>query len=361
MRRLLAARGLVSALAVLGAALVAVVGYVVLADPLRPTQRYCALMPDSIGLYPGSHVRLRGVIVGTVATLRPENTSVRVDFNIDARYGLHGEVGAATVAHSLAADRDLALLSGPADAARWDRDRCVTRALTPKSITETLRAADTLADTLHTEDPQLIRATLDALSTATTGTGAQFNALVTGLGSAVREPDTAVAQIGTLIDTLSALSARVAANWAEIESVLTRFPGVFEQLNNEIFAQLAELVDSLRVVLGTVNDVTRRYGGVILDGLDALVPYTRLLAANAGTLQQVIDRVPALAGAFTRATAVDGHPAIVWKPPSVQLPRPLSAELCTAVRALAPGGCPARDGLATVDLTDLIAMAQGAR
>ncbi len=354
MRRLLASRGLLSALTVLAAAGVVLVGYLVVAEPLRATERYCAHLPDAIGLYPGSHVRLRGVVVGTVAAVGPETTTVRVDFDLDARYAPHGDLAAATVADTLAADRDLTVLPGPSSAPRWDPNRCITRTLTPRSITETLRATNDLAHRLGTtDDPRLIHDTIDALRDATTGAGPQFDRLTRSLGSALRSPDTEISQVGSLIDALSSLAASVSANWNELRDVLTRFPDVFEQINNEIFAHLAELVDSLRIILPWVDEITRQYGGAILGGLDAAVPYVRVLAAGADTLEQILARIPALAGAFARATNPAGEPVITWAPPKVAVPQPLSGQICAAINAVVPGRC-GDDTLDTVDLATLV-------
>ncbi|WP_378741918.1 MlaD family protein [Nocardia brasiliensis] len=361
MHRLFASRGFMSAIAVLFAALASMVGYVVVTDPLAPAQRYCAQLPDAIGLYPGSHVRVRGVVVGTVVSVRPGNATVRVDFEIDAKYPLHGDVSAATVSANLAADRDLAVLPGKSTAARWDPIQCVTRTLTPKSITETLQATNDLARQLSTaDDPQLIRRTLAALRTATTGTGRQADQIITKLGSVLRSPDAAVTQVGQLIDALSSLSASISANWAELQHVLTRFPGVFEQINNEIFAHVAELVDSLRMILPMANEITRQYGGAILGGLDAAVPYVRVLAGRAATAQQIIARIPALTDAFVRAAGPDGQPVLTWAPPTITLPQPVTDELCAAMNAIAPGRCAGPDAVSSLNLAQLIATA-GAR
>ncbi|WP_051727758.1 MlaD family protein [Nocardia brasiliensis] len=361
MHGLFAARGLVSALAVAAAAVIGGAAYLVLADPLEPTQRYCAELPDAIGLYPGSHVRVRGVPVGAVVAVRPENSGVRVDFDLPTRYAPHGEVGAVTVADTLVADRDLAVLPGPSDAAPWDARRCITRTLTPKSISETLQTIDQLARQLTTDDPQLLANTLRALRTATTGAGPQFDQLTTTLASVLRSPDAAVTQIGGLIDALAALSSAISANWGELEQVLTRFPAVFEQINDEIFGNLAGLVDSLRAILPWVNELTRDYGGVLLDGLDASIPYIRFIAANAGTIQQIIDRVPAVARAFTRVAGSGGAPVLTWIPPDLTLPEAAAEQACAAWNLLVPGPCPIAAGPRQVNVAELIAAAAGGR
>ncbi|KZM76034.1 hypothetical protein AWN90_17195 [Nocardia terpenica] len=358
--RLLASRGLLSAVVAGLAALIAFGGYAIVADPRQPMLHYCARMPDAVGLYPGTHVRVRGVAVGTITAIRPESPTVRVDFDIDAKYPLHGDVSAVTVAPTLAADRDLAVLPGPSSAARWSPAHCITRTLTPKSITETLRAVDTLARRLNSDDdPQLLRDTIDSLRTATAGTGAQANRLITTLGSVLRTPDTAVTQVGQLIDALGSLAATISANWAELQQVLTRFPDVFHQINDEIFSNITGLVDSLRIILPWADDLTHRYGGAILGGLDAAVPYMRLIAADADSLQQIVARFPALATAFTRATAPDGKPVLTWAPPKLALPRPAADQVCAAVNAIVPGRCTGDP--ATTDMTTLIFGSAGAR
>ncbi|MBF6132339.1 MCE family protein [Nocardia otitidiscaviarum] len=361
-RRLLASRGLVTIAGALVTAIVALAGYVVLARPLAPEEHYCALMPDAIGLYPGTHVKLRGVVVGSVTAVRLDAGSVRVDFDIDADHRLHGDVAAATVATTLAADRDLAVLPGHSTETPWDPDRCVTRTLTPKSISETLRAANELMLELNSpDDPDLVGRTLRQLREATAGTGGQADALLTQLASGALSSDATVVRLGALIDSLGSLSAATAANWAEYKQVLTRFPAVFDQINNEIFAELAELADSLRVILPWANDITREYGGAILGGLDAVVPYIRLLASHAGTLERIVDAVPVLVGAFTRMAGPDGQPMLTWTPPRVHLPQHVGAAVCAAVDALEPGRCSAADAVAAIDLATFVFGMTGGR
>src|SRR5690606_4341474 len=47
--------------------------------------QYCAVMPDSIGLYVGNPVTQMGYQIGEVTSITPGTTDVRVDFSITER------------------------------------------------------------------------------------------------------------------------------------------------------------------------------------------------------------------------------------------------------------------------------------
>src|SRR5690606_18427846 len=79
-KRILGSQAFMSIAGALVIVLLAVVGYVIAFDPIKETRSYCAIMPDSVGLYEGNKVSMRGIDVGTVTGIRPDGAAVRVDF-----------------------------------------------------------------------------------------------------------------------------------------------------------------------------------------------------------------------------------------------------------------------------------------
>ncbi|NKY42064.1 MlaD family protein [Nocardia cerradoensis] len=367
MKRLLAGRGFMSVALVLLPAAVVVAGYFLVVAPVEKTRAYCATMPDAIGLYVGSHVTVRGIPVGTVTALTPGPSSVRVDFRMAADHPPRGDVAATTLSDSLVADRDLAILFDGNAPTTWDPHRCITRTLTPKSITETLDAVSRVAGELDGKgDPAAATQIHDgvaALRAATAGTGPALNTLITELGAALRSPDAATRHLGDLIDAISALSQTLAVDWDDVKAAIGRLGPGFEFIDNSIMGLAIPIIDRVGQLLVWANSIVRPLGGPVLDGLEAAVPSLRMLAAGVGSLKEIITMIPPIVSAFGRAA--DPGPneaALTYSAPKVALPPADSARVCAALNALTPGGCPdSGDHPATIGLAQLVSAAMGAR
>ncbi|MEC3919349.1 MlaD family protein [Nocardia sp. CDC160] len=366
MKRLLASQGFVTTAGVALAVLVAVAGYLLAFDPMKKTLSYCAIMPDSIGLYPGNHVTMLGIPVGSVGSVTPENGAVRVDFTIDAVHPLHGAVTATTVSDTLVADRDLEVLGDNTSPDRWPESTCVTKTFTPKSLTQTLDAFSKLADQLNGDgDPaqqNRLREGVSALEQATSGTGPKLNELIKELGAALNHPDTAIGHLGASLDAFASLASSVALNWNDIKVALTQ---ANEGLGfvNAVWGKTIEIVDSLLVILPWFNTISHKYGRSILNGLDAAVPKLKLLSAGIASLQQLLGMIPAVVTAFEQfIDPKTGQVKVGYAPPRVALPPESADQVCAAVNALLPGKCrTGENGLASVDLVPLVLRSAGAR
>ncbi|QIS23380.1 MlaD family protein [Nocardia terpenica] len=365
-KRIFAAPGFVTLVAVALAATLVAVAFVIVSDPLKKAITYCATMPDAIGLYTGNHVTVRGIPVGAVTGLRPDNGAVHVDFTVDADHRLRGDVTATTVSDTLVADRDLEVLGDARSRTDWNPSICIGKTFTPKSITDTLRTFSTLADQLigdkGTGDHNNLRDSVRDFQQATAGTGPRLNQLITDLGAALRRPDAAIGHIGALIDAFGSLMSSIAANWSDIKTALLQAgPGI--TLVNDLWREDVELIDSLAVVLPWLDDIARKYGHHLLNGLDQVIPYMRMTSANIATLQQIIDMIPAVVDAFQRSVdPATGRVQVTYAPPKAELPQQDADRICVTANAVAPGRCrTSADGLAAVDLVTLVLGTAGAR
>ncbi|MCU1646251.1 MAG: mce2D [Nocardia sp.] len=365
MTRMLGSRAFMSVAGVVVLVAVTLFGYLIAFDPIAKTRGYCAIMPDGVGLYAGNHVTLRGIPVGTVTRIEPQGQAVRVDFTVAAAHPLRGMVSATTVSGTLVADRNLAVLSDGKAADGWNPDQCITRTLTPKSMTQTLNALAKLSGELTggtdaTQQDQ-VRDGIAALDTATAGAGPKFNRLIKDLGTALSTPDAAIGHIGALVDTLNSLSASVSGGWGDIKTMLTRFASVLSQLNDQVLGPAAQLIAGLATDLPMLNEVTTTLGGAILQGLDATVPSLRWIAANIGSLQEIITMIPPLAAAVRRsADPESGKPVLTYVSPNVALAQGDTDQLCGAIDAVAPGRCTAGAPL-KMPLAQLVLGLAGAR
>ncbi|MEU8899278.1 MlaD family protein [Nocardia sp. NPDC048505] len=349
LKRVLAAPGFVTVAGALLLAVVTVLAYLIVVDPMKKTIAYCAVLPDAVGLYPGNHVTMLGIPVGTVDTIRPDGTGVRVEFRLAAERALRGEVTATTVADNLVADRDLAVLGDAMSADRWDPRRCISKTFTPKSISQTLQGFSRLADQLNgaTRPGERTRVhdSVLAFDKATAGTGPALNTLINDLAEALRAPDAAIGHIGALLDSYAGLIKSVATNWDAITTVLENV-GTGIAFINQLWGRTVQLIDSLLVILPWLNDLSREWGRPLLGALDGALPGLRLLSANVTTLQQIVTMIPPVVESFTRMLdPVTGKPRLTYAPPKVALPPEQAGQICAAVNALAPGRCRTDAGL----------------
>lgn len=364
--RLMGSRGVLSVAVIVILAITAVVGFR-LAKPTPDMRGYCALMPDSIGLFEGSAVAVMGMPVGRVTGIAPDGIGARVDFELPADRRLPADVGATTLADTLIADRKLAIIGTETTGAQWDPSHCITKTLTPKSLTQTFTAISQLADELNgagdPAHPNLIAGGLTALQRTTEGRGDQINEIVRGLGSALDSPDAAIGHIGALIDTLSSLSGSAVANWAELKSALTRWATELAVINDGAIPPILEVVDSLRDLLPPVNDLTQMVGGPLLRRLDAVENLPQLISAGVGSLTELIAMVPVIEGYFTRVVdPVTHRVGIAYAPPRVAIPRESAEPVCALLNGVTPGGCrDASNGLVDIPLTQFVFGSVGGR
>ncbi|MFC9897400.1 MlaD family protein [Nocardia sp. NPDC127579] len=366
LNRVLGSQAFMSIAGAVVIALLAVVGYFVAFDPLHKTQAYCAIMPDSIGLYEGNQVTMRGIAVGTVTSVRNQGATVRVDFEVDADHPVLADAGATTLSDTVVADRELAVLSTGTGTERWDGGQCITKTLTPKSLTQTLTALAQLSDEIVGPDPSQPNSLADGLSAldrASTGTGPQINELIKKLGSALKSPDADIANLAGIFDAFASVSKKVQEHWGDLKTMLTRLGPALNQASTELLGPGIQLFDGLREVLPMLNDITTMFGGQIGALLDRTVPLIKLLRANAGSLRDIVLTAPVVASAFRSvldpATGVAG---ISYAPPRVALPQADAEQVCAALNALAPGRCAgASDGMMQVSLTQLVLGSVGTR
>lgn len=363
---MLGSPGFVTVVGALLLAVVTVVGYVIVFDPMKKTIAYCAMMPDAVGLYPGNHVTMLGIPVGTVTSVRPDGTAVRVEFEMEADHALQGEVTATTVSDTLVADRNLAVLGEVNATTAWNNARCITKTFTPKSISETLQGFSKVAAQLNGgENPgeqSRVRDGVQAFEQATSGTGPALNALIKDLGTALRAPDAAIGHIGGMLDSYAALMESINLNWDDITVVLNQAQEGITFING-IWGRVVQLVDSLLVILPWLNELSREWGRPLLGALDGALPGLRLLSANVGSLTEIVKMIPPIVEFFEQMIdPATGRAQLTYAAPKVALPQEQADQICATLNAVLPGRCDtAENGLAGVNLVSLVLGSVGAR
>ncbi|MBY8856718.1 MlaD family protein [Nocardia sp. CA2R105] len=352
--KILGSRGLMSAAVIVVLVLVAGVGLELTKS--GPGERsYCADMPDSIGLYKDSAVTIMGVQVGKVTSIEPDGPAARVRFTVRSDRTLPPDVGAVTVSNTLIADRNLALIGAePASGPGWSSGRCITKTLTPKSLSQTFDALAALSDQLDAaKDPaqrNAVGSGLDALDRATSGSGEQINSLVLQLSRALNSPDAAIGHIGKLLDDLTDLAHRAHNGWSNVQATLIPLAQTFSDINTLAFPPVIQMVAGLTDVLPQLNDVIMMFGTPALRALDSIPNLAQLISAGVGSLAEIIRMAPGIASGFAGAIdPVSGQFTIGYAPPKLALPQANTAQLCAATQTITGQRCQtAANGAVTV-------------
>lgn len=351
--RILGSRGLMSAVVIV--VLVVVAGLGLKFAKSAPAERsYCADMPDSVGLYKDSAVTAMGVQVGKVTSIEPDGPTARVRFTVRADRKLPLDVGAVTVSNTLIADRNLALIGDEPSGPGWDSGRCITKTLTPKSLSQTFEALASLADQLDAaNDPagrDAIGSGVDTLDRATSGTGGQINTLIMQLSRALTAPDAAVGHIGKLLDDLTDLAHRARNGWPMVQASVTGLTRTFTDINTLAFPPVVQMVTALIDVLPQLNDVIMMFGSPALKALDSIPNLAQLISAGVGSLADIIRMAPGIASGFAGAIdPVSGQFTIGYAPPKLALPQQNTTQLCAAMQTVTGQRCrTATNGSVTV-------------
>ncbi|MEU6558623.1 MlaD family protein [Nocardia nova] len=336
-------RGLMSAAVLLVLVLAAGIGLrLTRSEP--ETRSYCARMPDSIGLYKDSAVTVMGVQVGKVTGIEPENGSALVRFTVRADRKLPPDVGAVTVSRTILADRNLTLVGAEPRGPGWDPGRCITRTLTPKSLSQTFDALAKLSDQLNSANDPAQRTALgdgiDSLDRATSGTGPQINALIQQLSRALDSPDAAIGHLGQLIDDLSDLAHRAHNGLSDLETIVPRLTRTFDDINTLAFPPVADLVTALAGLLPELNEIIMQLGSPALRAVNNIPNLPKLIESGVGSLTEIIRMAPAVATGFT--SAVDpgsGRFTIGYSPAKLALPQQQTGQICAALQSVAGQQC----------------------
>ncbi|WP_067814542.1 MlaD family protein [Nocardia inohanensis] len=364
--RILGSRAVMSAAVVVVLVLAGVIGWRI-AEPALPTRSFCAEMPDTIGLFAGSAVTVMGVPVGEVTDIQLAGTKSRVRFTVRADRRLPLDVGAVTLSDTLVADRKLALIGDEPTGPGLDPGQCITKTVTPKSMSETFDALAQLTDQLNAAgDPaqrNALGAGLDALDRATSGSGDQLNAIINQLGRALAAPDAAIGHLGRLLDAVAELAHRARNGWPQVRDTVTGLPQTFNDINVIAFPPIIDLVDALGKLLPQINDVIIMLGAPTLRTLNSVPNLSKLLSAGVGSLGEILGMAPVIATGFADSIdPVSGLVSVGYAAPKLVLAPSDSQLICAAVESLTGQRCQTSgSGAVTVPALPYLLAAASAR
>lgn len=281
---------------VLLTALAVVAALAVVLWPRSETVHVTAYFPRTVGIYPGSDVRVLGVRVGEVREITPEGGRVRVELEYDKGRRVPADAQAAIINSSVVSDRYVQLLpvyrKGPVL-----RDGDVI----PESRTAVPVELDRIFDSLHTTSEALgpkgankdgsLSRLLGVSADNLDGQGENLNRTVEDLSQAVTTLSEGRGDLFGTVRNLQVFTAALAADDKSVRSFNSDLAEVAEQLAGER-EDLAAALKHLGAALGDVSGFVKGNKKELTSDVRSLSKVTKVLVTQRAALQELLEVAP---------------------------------------------------------------------
>ncbi|MCM2578329.1 MCE family protein [Streptomyces meridianus] len=293
-----------------------------------------AYFPRTVGIHPGSDVRVLGVRIGEVTAVQPQGDRVRVGLRYDAEQRVPAAAKAAVINSSVVSDRYVQLLpayrTGP-----------VMRSGTviPQSRTAVPVELDRVFDSLHTtakalgpkganQDGSLSRL-LGVSADNLGGQGEQLNGTVKDLSKAVTTLSNGREDMFGTVRNLQVFTGVLAADDGRVRSFNDNLAKVAGQLAGER-KDLAKAIKELARALGEVALFVKDNRKALSQDVKGLSEVTKVLVEQRAALEELADVFPA--GLSNLDLAYNPATGALDTRNNAQKPQDPAAVLCSLLR-----------------------------
>jgi phospholipid/cholesterol/gamma-HCH transport system substrate-binding protein len=305
---------LAGAVAVLAAGLAA--GGTLLATAGPPGKQITAYFTELIGVYPASTVRVLGVPVGTVDSVRPDGRVVKVTMTLDPGVKIPADAKAVVVAPSVVADRYVQLIpaytGGPqiADHAVIP----VSRTAVPVEVDQIYAALNKFAYELGPKGVNAHGALSNLIRTGAAnlaGNGGYLRSMISEYGGLSRTLGANSGHLFGTVTNLARFTHMLNANNGQVRLAEQQLAQVSAFLASDR-TELAAAMQTLATALGKIRGFIEGNRSLIKSNVARLAGITALLVKERASLAEALDDVPLaadnLVNAYDAATrTLDGR------------------------------------------------------
>ncbi len=277
-------------------ALLVVVAVVTVITSGSPQKTVTAHFTRATGLYKGSSVRVLGVVVGKITSIKPQGKTVAVKMSYDAKRRIPADASAFIIPPSLVSDRYVQL--GPVyrggAVMKDNADIPVNRTQAPVELSTLLQSIDDLSVALGPKGANKSGALSRLLSVSAEnlrGNGTQINSTVKDVADLV----------STLADNKTNLTGTI-NNLAQFTHALNNSDSAVRTLTNDLAtvssqlegdrASLASALKNLSLALGDVAQLVHDNGAVLTSDIAGLTKITNTLVSQKTSLTELLDDAP---------------------------------------------------------------------
>jgi phospholipid/cholesterol/gamma-HCH transport system substrate-binding protein len=261
-----------------------------------PHKTVTAHFTRATGLYKGSGVRVLGVLVGSITSIKPEGTTVAVKMSYKADQRIPANASAFIIPPSLVSDRYVQLgpvyNGGPVMANNAQIP--VSRTEAPVELSTLLQSIDDLSVALGPNGANKSGALSRLLSVSAAnlqGNGTQINSTIKNVA----------ALVSTLADNKTNLTGTI-NNLATFTNALQESDGAVRSLTNDLAtvsgqldgdrASLASALRNLSLALGDVAQLVHDNRSVLTSDISGLTQITNTVASQKTALTELLDDAP---------------------------------------------------------------------
>jgi phospholipid/cholesterol/gamma-HCH transport system substrate-binding protein len=306
-------------------------------------RRYCAIMPDSVGLYVHNPVTQMGYPIGKVAAITPAALSVRVDFTIDDERSVPDDVKAVIRSTSILADRSLELVGNYDAGPKLATEGCIplNRSLTPKSLSEVIGASTNFVDSINPAGSDNLGDVVSGLDQALRNQGPGANRLLTSTSAVLDSPGQAMGDLGSITKNLAQLTSTLADLQPTLKGVLSDADYIGPDFEKALWGGSTTL-EGLIPIISALADLETQLGPQIQQLLDTVAIALRKASPRAPFYASLLNVAPRLInGLANLANTHDflGNDSLRYRPPLYRLRTPDGVLQCNIMNASVPGSC----------------------
>jgi len=282
----------------------------------NPGTKITVYFSESIGVYPGSDVRILGVRVGTVNAVQPDGQEVKVTLTIDHGIAVPAGVRAAVVAPSVVSDRYVQLTPAYTGGPRLASGAVigVARTAIPVEVDQIYADLNQLAAALGPSGANSKGALNNLIKTGAAnlaGNGGYLNSLSTQYSGLSRVLGGSAGNIAATLNSLQQFTSMLQRNDGQVRLAEQQLAQVSGFLSGDR-QQLAAALSTLSTALGQVQQFIASNRGLLTSNVNKLASITDILSSERASLAQVLDAAPLAAdnllGAYDATTkTLDGR------------------------------------------------------
>ena len=282
-----------------GAVIVAaalVVGGVLVYHAGHKGTQVTAYFSEAIGVYPGSTVRVLGVPVGTVDSVQPQGTEVKVTMSVNSGVPVPADAKAVVVAASVVSDRYVQLTPAYNGGQQLTDNAVIPvgRTAVPVEVDQIYTSINRLTQALGPNGLNKNGALSELVKTGAAnlnGNGANLHAMLTQFGALSKTLGDNSGNLFATITYLQRFTSMLKANDGQVrlaEQQLADVSGFLASDRQDLGGALHEL----SIALGQVQVFIANNRGLIKTNVTKLAAITKLLAEEKASLSEAVNTIP---------------------------------------------------------------------
>jgi virulence factor Mce-like protein len=282
-----------------GAVIVAaalVVGGVLVYHASHKGTQVTAYFSEAIGVYPGSTVRVLGVPVGTVDSVQPQGTEVKVTISVDSGVTVPADAKAVVVAASVVSDRYVQLTPAYTSGPQLTDNAVipVSRTAVPVEVDQIYTSINRLTQALGPNALNKNGALSELVKTGAAnlnGNGANLHAMITQFGALSKTLGDNSGNLFATITYLQRFTSMLKANDGQVRLAEQQLASVFGFLASDR-QDLGAALHELSIALGQVQGFIANNRGLIKTNVTKLAAITQLLVDEKASLTEAVNTIP---------------------------------------------------------------------